>query len=82
MAARAPGSPIFEILGVEVPVPARRAGSRQEQKLFPQGLGTWVGGFSLLCARWALPLSALELIWALQGCRGWSGEDSKRLSGG
>lgn len=32
--------------------------------------------------RWALPLSALELIWAPWGCSSRGCEDSKRLSGG
>lgn len=31
---------------------------------------------------WALPLSALELIWSPWGCGAWSVEYSKRLSGG
>lgn len=39
-------------------------------------------GLQLLMCCWALPLSALELIWAPWGCSGWSVEDSKRLSGG
>lgn len=40
------------------------------------------GRLQLRMCCWALTLSALVLIWAPRGCSGWSGEDSKRLSGG
>lgn len=82
MGARAPVCWIFEVRYFEVPAPAWRADGGQEQKPFPQegGRSRW-GALASMCC-WALPLSALELIWALRGCSGWSGKDSKRLSGG
>lgn len=60
MGCRAPASPTFEVLFVEVPAPAAGAGGGQEQKVFPWGLGTKVGGSSLVCAAGPCPCLPLS----------------------
>lgn len=62
------------------PQPLKQVVGRSRCSLW--GVRDQGGGLRSCMCPWAVPLSALELIWALQGCHAWSGEDSKRLSGG